>query len=1036
MWNPNTIDLDVVCTTKQAIHCSISIIGQNITFYSSFIYGSNYAVERLSLWNDINHQSTFFCNSPWLILGDFNTISNSGEKNGGSTRWNQAINDFCKCLQQAELEDLRYNGILFTWNNKSLGSACITKKLDRALINKQWNTTFPRLECTFLTPGVSDHSPIFVTIDTNSPKRCLPFRFFNAWCSHPLFLPSVQSAWNYYIPGTAMFQVVKKLKSLKHILKTNCKVDFSEMASKIQAVKTELDSCQHDLDLSTSNIPLRMLDLSLTKEYTRLSELQESMLRQKSRMVWLKLGDSNSSYFHKSIASKVNKRKIYSLTNADGLILNDTNVVVQEIVSHFQNLFGTSPLITHTQAELSRFITKSVPPHFHSILESMPSYHEIQSCMLSLNRDKSPGPDGFNAVFFHQAWAIIGRSTIKAISEFFRNAFVQGRKISDSILLTHELLRGYHRDASPPRCAIKINLMKAFDSVKWDFTLDCLSHLNFPQSFIKLIQNIISRAPRFKYHWRCKELGITHLSFADDLFLFCHGDITSVSILKCALDHFCTISGLSINLSKSSIFFSGVDPYTEIEISNMLGIGTGSLPIRHLGVLLISTSLKAADCRPLIERITHRITHWSSRSLSYAGRLQLIKSMLVSTQVYWSSIFILPKGVIDELNRIFMAFLWSGIEMKSTKAKIAWMTIYRSKEADGLDIPNLVTSNQAAITRYIWDLLTDNTERVWIKWCKTYLIKGKNFWALEIPQSCSWSWRKILQQRHHARQLIKHKIGKGTSINLWLDNWLPAGPLSLRFPPNILIEAGLDLSTTVSHLIYNDSWNFPPVLSVAIPELPTLPSPSMKDDKLIWTASPSGEFSLKHTAASLFPPYPLVPWFDLVWRSPAIPRMKFNLWLAIQDRLPTLDRRQMATHNNVCFLCNASPESHSHLFFSCDFTSLIWSFYMAKCRITTATPPWPELISTFSYRWSSPSPLNLLRKLSLAALVYHIWEERNARIFCGKRSSQNTIQSRVSNSITSILKLGIFRSSIVAHHILKDWDLPPSCCRPPPRPPD
>ncbi|XP_059659057.1 uncharacterized protein LOC132305432 [Cornus florida] len=631
--------------------------------------------------------------------------------------------------------------------------------------------------------------------------------------------------------------------------------------------------------------------------------------------------------------------------------------------------------------------------------------------MLSLNKDKAPGPDDYNAMFFHQAWSIVGNLTIKAISEFFRNgkllgeanstyislvpkcqnpstindyrpisccntiykciskllanklqlvlphiidhtqtAFVQGRKITDSVLLTHELLR-----------------------VKWEFTLDCLSHLNFPPRFIKLIQacitspsftvaingefkgfftgkrglrqgdpispflfviimdiftstvkNIISRTPRFRYHWRCKELGITHLSFADDLFLFCHGDITSVSILKSALDHFCTMSGLSINLSKSSIFLSGVDPSTEATISNLLGINKGYLPIRHLGVPLISTCLRAADCRPLIERITHMITHWTSRSLSYACRLQLIKSVLVSTQVYWSSIFILPKGVFDEINRILMAFLWSGIEMKSTNAKIAWMDICKPKEAGGLGIPNLVISNQAAIIRYIWDL-TDNSDRVWIKWCKTYLIKGKNLWALEIPQSCSWSWRKLLQQRHYARNFIKHQVGNGMSTCFWYDNWLLAGPLSTRFPSQILTAAGLDLSTTVSHFISGGTWNFPASISSAIPELLVLGAPNNSgNDKLIWAASPSGSFSHKHTAALLSPSSPSVSWFNLVWRSPAIPRMKFIMWLAIQGRLPTLDRRSMARFDNLRF-CPGLSESvafKGNDFFTAESTKL------------------------------------------------------------------------------------------------------------------
>lgn len=48
-------------------------------------------------------------------------------------------------------------------------------------------------------------------------------------------------------------------------------------------------------------------------------------------------------------------------------------------------------------------------------------------------------------------------------------AFVKGRSISDNILLMQELVRNYQRDSGPARCAIKIDLMKAYDSGDWDF---------------------------------------------------------------------------------------------------------------------------------------------------------------------------------------------------------------------------------------------------------------------------------------------------------------------------------------------------------------------------------------------------------------------------------------------------------------------------------------------------------------------------------------------------------------------------------------
>ncbi|XP_059635941.1 uncharacterized protein LOC132278144 [Cornus florida] len=206
-----------------------------------------------------------------------------------------------------------------------------------------------------------------------------------------------------------------------------------------------------------------------------------------------------------------------------------------------------------------------------------------------------------------------------------------------------------------------------------------------------------------------------------------------------------------------------------------------------------------------------------------------------------------------------------------------------------MDIAAFARIRKAAITRYIWDLLTDNSERVWIGWYKTYLIKDRNIWALEIPQSWSWSWRKLLHLRHSARHISKHHIGNGTSTCFWNDNWLPLGPLSLRFQSHLLSDAGFERTTTVSSFITNNSWHFPTSLSRAIPELLGLPAP------------------IKHTLAQLSPTLPRVPWFNLVWHSPAIPHMRFNLWSAVQGRLPTLDKISMARHQNECPLCNASP---------------------------------------------------------------------------------------------------------------------------------
>lgn len=65
-----------------------------------------------------------------------------------------------------------------------------------------------------------------------------------------------------------------------------------------------------------------------------------------------------------------------------------------------------------------------------------------------------------------------------------------------------------------------------------------------------------------------------------------------------------------------------------------------------------------------MEKITSRIMHWSTRFLSCAGRLTLIKSVLFSIQVYWSSLFILPKAILKEISGLLRNFLWNGSDIK------------------------------------------------------------------------------------------------------------------------------------------------------------------------------------------------------------------------------------------------------------------------------------------------------------------------------------------------------------------------------------
>lgn len=140
-------------------------------------------------------------------------------------------------------------------------------------------------------------------------------------------------------------------------------------------------------------------------------------------------------------------------------------------------------------------------------------------------------------------------------------------------------------------------------------------------------------------------------------------DSLSFQIINDMLQDFYAMSGLQPNLQKSSVFFAGVFESAKQEFFQILAIPEGVLPVRYLGVPLITTRLHATDCQVLLDKILRRIQSWANKLLSYGGRAQLIKSVLF-TQIYWSSIFILPQRVLKEVERVLRSFFWSGTAEK------------------------------------------------------------------------------------------------------------------------------------------------------------------------------------------------------------------------------------------------------------------------------------------------------------------------------------------------------------------------------------
>ncbi|GJR45040.1 sodium/hydrogen exchanger 6 [Tanacetum coccineum] len=312
------------------------------------------------------------------------------------------------------------------------------------------------------------------------------------------------------------------------------------------------------------------------------------------------------------------------------------------------------------------------------------SNDEVKSAIFSIRDDRAPGPDGFTAAFFKKAWDVVGGDITCVVRDFLSNgkllkelnhtiislipkvttparindcrpisccnvlykciskiianrvkeglgdivsinqsAFVPGRRISDNILLTQELMRNYHRRRGPPRCAFKVDIQKACDTVDWRFLETILMGFGFHPKMVQWIMVCVSGASYsicvngnlhgwfkskrddFQYYHLCEQQRIINLCFADDLFLFSRGNPSSVAVIMDALKEFKQVSGLVPSIPMSTSFFCNVPNAIKAYILNSMPFAEGVLPVNN-GKSTSAWFDRWADVCPLEDMFSNR----------------------------------------------------------------------------------------------------------------------------------------------------------------------------------------------------------------------------------------------------------------------------------------------------------------------------------------------------------------------------------------------------------------------------------------------
>lgn len=147
----------------------------------------------------------------------------------------------------------------------------------------------------------------------------------------------------------------------------------------------------------------------------------------------------------------------------------------------------------------------------------------------------------------------------------------------------------------------------------------------------------------------------------------------------------------------------------------------------------------------IIEGIKDRLAGWKARTLSFVGRHALAQATLTTIPYYTMQTTLIPKGVIQSIERLSRNFLWGEVEGERRCHLVNWETVTLSKDQGGLGIRRLREMNLAFLAKLGLRIMNDE-ECLWIKMMKNkYSINDPNPTTWRPKANMSNAWKGIVE---------------------------------------------------------------------------------------------------------------------------------------------------------------------------------------------------------------------------------------------------------------------------------------------------
>ncbi|CAK8532356.1 unnamed protein product [Lathyrus sativus] len=415
-WDDNSRQVEFVASTDQMIHCKVNDANDNFMFWMTAIYAQNQLHHRKKLWQDIEK----ICanqTGPWMLIGDFNNVMKIEDRIGGNEVTENEYKDLIEMMSKTELYALDHQGDYFTWSNKQEHNA-IYSRIDHMLGNADWMQQNDNTTLTHENPNISDHSMLILNDNMPKTRANRVFKFINCSTDLDHFWDTVSDSWNMPMEGSLMFIVWRKLLRLQPHIKSLSK-PLADVTNKILQTREKLTVAQTDLAHSRLNGNKIRQVKEYTAELLDWQEKEESMLKQRVKIEWLRHCDGNNKYFHASIRMRQQFKTMKKIQMEDGSYATDQKGLENAVLEFYTKLMGTRSNDLEAIDTSAMRAGSQLTENQRTMLSEPVTEKEIKDALDGIGNDKAPGLDGFGAYFFKQAWQIVKADVITTINDFF-----------------------------------------------------------------------------------------------------------------------------------------------------------------------------------------------------------------------------------------------------------------------------------------------------------------------------------------------------------------------------------------------------------------------------------------------------------------------------------------------------------------------------------------------------------------------------------------------------------------------------------------